>query len=112
MAITLTAYPHPNGSDNTQRHQIIFGTATITGTYVTGGLVITWGNLSDVLQNAPNPVWAEFISAAGAYTYNYSYNVTTKALRIYAPGGTELTNGGTITADTIEFRAEFVRGVN
>lgn len=109
--VTLAAYDHPKGYDNTQRRQVVNGSCTllVSGTYITNGIPITWGNIA-VLQNAPLPQTAAFYTIASG-VYDYWWDKAHNTLRIRS-GATELTNGAAITADTIEFEAKFVRGVN
>lgn len=113
-ALTVNAYP--NGVDNTQRHQILFGLLALNagGTYATNGVPFTWKFLSaeggSFIPNfsATSPVWATFVSQAGG-TYQYLYDPVHGTIRIYQ-AGVELANAAAITADTIGFRAEFNKG--
>lgn len=115
--LLLTVNGYPNGVDNTQRRQILNGIAAIAGgtVYAADGLPFTWefedasgGAFVPDFQTA-TPVWVEFHSLAGG-TYQYLYDPTHGTLRIYQ-AGVELAAGAAIAADTIGFRAEFVRGV-
>jgi hypothetical protein len=116
---TLTVAAYPNGVDNTQRRQILNGTCALSagGTYVTNGIPTNWNALVDgngggrfiPLTTKSQPAQASFFSEV-AGGYGYVYDQTHNTLRIFS-GGTELTNGAAITADTIGFRAEYVRGV-
>jgi hypothetical protein len=120
--VTVTVNNYPSGVDNTQRHAIVFGTISVSaGTYVTGGLPISF--LNPFTDSTGGPVWVEMISTQGS-TNAYKYQTTgfspplspplaagTGTLHIYA-AGTELTNGATVsTTDVIAFRAEFNRGI-
>jgi hypothetical protein len=120
--VKLTVNGYPNGVDNTQRRQILNGIAALLagGTYLTNGLPFTWTFLSAeggaFIPNfdATTPVWAEFQSIAGGSTgtapITYLYDTVHGTLRIFI-GALEVTTGTAVTADTIAFRAEFVRGV-
>ena len=118
----LTVNAYPIGVDNTNHQTIVYGKCVLStgGTYVTGGIPITWsgspadGGASKFIP--PNstglPFVAYFYSLSGATGYTYIYNTTVSppTLRIYN-AGTELANAGAITADTIGFEANFARGV-
>lgn len=112
---TLTAYPHPNGFDNTMRSQIVKGLCALlaAGTYVTNGIPLVWGQLIGVDMIVPLPNWAEFQSTVGVNatpaSQTYAWDQTHNTLRIFV-AGVEVTNGTTIAVDTITFRAEFARG--
>jgi hypothetical protein len=114
---TLTVNGHPNGVDNTQRREILNGIMALNagGTYATFGVPFTWkfltaeGGAFIPNFNTMSPVWAAFLSLVGG-TYQYLYDPVHGTLRIYQ-AGVELANAAAITADTIGFRAEFVRGV-
>jgi hypothetical protein len=114
---TLTVNGHPNGVDNTQRQQILYGICLLLagGTYVTNGIPLPWGAMLSATggrfipeSNASQPQAAYFFSEGGG-AYQYNYDQTHNTLRIIA-AGTELANGAAITADTIGFEAHFVRG--
>ena len=138
---TLRVAPHPYGVDNTQRRQIVYGTCILSpsGTYINtsnalSGIPLNWGLMQDgnsasngafIPQVGPwtnnvagqvRPQWAEFQSIGNETTipgYVYVYNQTptgSSTLRIIG-SGTELTNNAAITADNIQFRAEFIRGI-
>ena len=114
--LTLTVNAEPQGVDNTQRHQVLFGTAALSagGDYATNGIPCAFSFLNasgkTFLPNflTPTPVWAVFQSLAGG-TYQYLYDTVHQTLRIYQ-AGVELASGAAITADTIGFRFEFLRG--
>jgi hypothetical protein len=123
--VTLTVTGYPNGVDNTQRHEVLFGQAALAagGTYAANGLPFVWAFLEGIGgQFIPNfstmvPVWAEFQSLAGGGTptgtppssMTYAWDTVHQTLRIFV-GGTELAAAAAIPADTIGFRAEFNRG--
>jgi hypothetical protein len=101
---------HANGSGSQQ------GIGVVQPTYTTGGVPLSW--FLDLLGN-PNPIgtigplakptWFEAQSVAGsAFNYKVNLTVTPPTLLIFN-GVTQLSDQGTITADTITFRAEFVK---
>ncbi len=114
--LTLTVNAEPNGVDNTQRHQVLFGTAALSsgGDYATNGIPCSFTFLNSAGQAflpnflTPTPVWTSIQSLAGG-TYQYLYDTAHQTLRIYQ-AGVELASGAAITADTIGFRLEFLRG--
>src|ERR1051326_5752719 len=86
---TITVNAYPNGVDNTQRHQVIFGTVAIqaaAATYAHLGLAISWAQepIKALLpaSGVAAPVWAEFKSKTGS-GYVYIYNETTGKLMIF-----------------------------
>lgn len=114
--LTLTVNGSPNGVDNTQRHQVLFGIAALSagGTYATDGIPVAFAFLDQEGGvfipdfNTLTPVWAQFQSLAGG-TYQYLYDPTHGTLRIYQ-AGVELANAAAITVDTIGCRLEFNKG--
>jgi hypothetical protein len=93
--------------------------AVVQPTYITGGIPLSY-NFVD-LQGLPNPIgtigplslpaWIEVQTvAASAYNYKVNTTVTPNLLQILS-GVTEVSLGTAITADTISFRAEFVKNV-
>lgn len=125
MASQLTVNAYPNGVDNTLRRQEIDGTCALTGTYVTGGIPTSWITMLDAATGhhfvgafgpqTTQPIKARFFSIGGGETtippYSYIWDKTNNALRILNTStGLELAAAATITADTIGFEAEFVRG--
>jgi hypothetical protein len=117
---TITVNNHPNGLDNTQRRVYYYGVLALSGggTYVTNGIPLPWSAMVDqsgakvVAQAGPattQPQDASFYSALGGI-YQYNYDKTHNTLRIIS-GGTELANAAAITADTINFCAEYLRGI-
>ena len=117
---TLTVNAHPNGVDNTQRRVYYYGVLALSGggTYATNGISLPWSAMVDpsgakvIPQAGPNttqPQDASFYSSVGG-GYGYVFDKTHNTIRIFN-GGTELINGAAITADTINFCAEYVRGI-
>lgn len=119
VAMEVNAFP--NGIDNTQKRYIVYGVATITANAGTGpatGLPLTWTSMTDgnlngaspfILQVGPTqtkPAFAEFQSS-GDNVQTYTYNSANDALVVRGTTGV-LTTG--IVADTINFKAEFIRG--
>ncbi len=117
MPAVLTANPYPNGYDNTQKHQVVFGTLAFSGSYPTNGYPISWGQLTDVLQVVPTPVFVIFqsqdgVNAAAAYqTYVYDYVHNTLRIFVQVTSTGVVEASGTPSADVVVFRAEFVRNV-
>ncbi len=134
---TLRVKPFPKGTDNNQRRQYVYGTCILSpsGTYLNtsssaSGIPLNWGNMQDgnfanlspfipaasSFSGSVKPENATFFSVGGLTTlpgYTYVYNKPTTGsttLRILN-AGTELTNNAAITADNIEFEAEFIRGL-
>lgn len=123
---TLTVNPWPKGLDNTQHRAIVYGICALSagGTYATNGIALNWGKLLNgnfpgdtthyiVGQWGPTqtqPQVAFFFSTTAATGYSYIYDTVHNTLRIFN-GGTELTNGAAITADTIAFEAEFLKNI-
>jgi len=115
--VKLTVNAYPNGVDNTQRSEILKGICALLagGTYVTGGLPFVWSFLSaEGGAFIPNfntmvPTWADFKTLAGS-NQTYVYDSVNQKLLIFV-AGVQVTNGTAVTADTIGFKAEFVRGV-
>lgn len=131
---TLRVKPAPFGVDNTQRRQHVYGFCILSpsGTYIntanaSSGIPLNWQNMQDGnFQNLPVfqpqigpwgptiPSVAYFYSIGGLGTvpgYDYVYNKMSNGsstLRIFN-SGTELANSAAITADNIDFEAEFVR---
>jgi len=109
----LVPLTHANGSGTQQ------GVAVAQPTYITGGIPLSY-NFVD-LQGLPNPIgtigplslptWIEVQTvAASAYNYKVNTTVTPNLLQILS-GVTEVSLGTAITADTISFRAEFLKNV-
>ena len=125
--VTLKAYAHPMGVDNTQRRVKVSGTATIAAsplTYATGGIAITWtftnvltGDAILLNTTATAPIMAYFTSVSGS-GYDYAFNKANNKLQIFTTGAStqspnaELAAGAVpagVSGDVIEFDAEFVR---
>lgn len=126
MAIALTVLNAPNGDDNTQRRQVIYGTATVSGSYTTGGETINWLTLSstsggkvliETLQTAP--AFVEFQMGqpgTGTPTNLFpTYNYTTGKVQFWIAAGTEFPAGAytanVYTNAIFRFKAEFPREV-
>jgi len=122
VALKVNAYP--NGVDNTQRRQIVYGTATITansGTAPATGLPLNWkalanGNFASgnfIPQAGPNqsakPQFCVFQGQGSESTNEqlYSYDYTNDSLLVWRAGAYATTG---IVADTLTFKAEFIRG--
>jgi hypothetical protein len=115
--VKLTVNGYPNGVDNTQRSQVLEGIAALLagGTYLTNGLPFTWAFLTAEGGtfipdfSAAAPKWADFKTLAGS-NQTYLWDTVHQTLRILI-AGVEVTTGTAVTADTIGFRVEFVKGV-
>jgi hypothetical protein len=93
------------------------GMAVLQPNYTTGGLPISYnfinlaGNPNPIGTIGPlataNPIQLTTI-AASALTYAINQTVNPNLVKILS-SGTELSNGTAVTADTIRFRAEFVK---
>lgn len=102
---------HANGS-GTQT-----GVAVIQATYQTLGIPFsyTFTNMSGApvvpnLGGSPVPVWMDIKTLAGS-AFNYKLNTTVSPnLLLIFSGITQVSDAAAITADTIGFRAEFLRG--
>ncbi len=119
VAMNVNAFP--KGVDNTQHRYIVYGQATITANGGTGpatGLPLNWetmgdGNFNNVknftLQVGPTqtkPQIASFVSNSNV-AQQYTYDATHNSLIVWGAGA-PLTAG--IVADTVNFKAEFIRG--
>lgn len=102
---------HANASGTQQ------GVAAVQPTYITGGLPISYAFVDLQGKSAPIgtigplsvPIWIDVKSvAASAYNYQVNTTVTPNLLRILS-GVTEVSNTTAIVADTVAFRAEFVK---
>jgi hypothetical protein len=128
---TLTVYNYPNGINNTQRRQTLYGTIAIGAsplTYATGGIQLSFLGVKDasgqVVQidsasTLPAILWLQGVGGSG---YTYTWNQPTNKLQIFTVDATatgteypliEFTNGAAIPAgvsgDTIVFEADFIR---
>jgi hypothetical protein len=121
--VALATKGYPNGVDNTQRRQVIYGTATITANAGTGpatGLPIDWSKITDssslpahylqpqVGPSVTQPDWVEVQPSGAAVSQLYTYDSTNDSLVVWVAGA-PVTTG--IVADVVNFRAEFIRGV-
>lgn len=120
--VALAAKPFPYGVDNTQRRQIIYGTATITANAGTGpatGLPLNWWAVSNpsggtiAPEVGPGVTTPDFVTFQGQGSEStveqlYSFDYTNNSLLVWRAGAFVTTG---IVADTVEFKAEFVRGV-
>lgn len=119
--IALETLPYPKGVDNTQRRQIVYGTATITanaGTAPATGLPLDWTKITDgnggsgtfIPQASGNPQDVFFYTSTDAATAAqlYTYDPTNNSLIVWRSGAPATT---LIAADTVRFKAEFIRGV-
>ena len=118
-AATFTVNPYPNGVDNSQRFQRIYGTISISsGTYPSGGFAITWaaGSQEVVKSNLP-PVIAYFESVAAPPSgYSYTWDATNQKLRVFQNGAinspqAEISGSipSGVTGDTIAFELLYLR---
>lgn len=101
---------HANASGTQQ------GIAVVQPTYTTGGVPLSW--FLD-LMGLPNPIgtigplsqptWIEAQTTAGS-ALNYKFNLTTTPPTLLIFNGvTQLSDQASVTADTVIYRAEFVK---
>jgi hypothetical protein len=93
------------------------GLAVLQPNYTTGGLPISYNFIGLTGQSnpigtigplaTPSPILVSSI-AGSAFNYAVNTTVTPNLLKILS-GITEVSNGTAVTADTIRFRAEFVK---
>lgn len=121
-SIALTLKPYPKGVDNTQRRVIYYGTAALTagdGTAPNTGIPLDWSKVKQpsgtgyvTILSGPKstkPEEAKFqgqgteATAEQLYTYDYTNNSV-----LVWRAGAQVTTG--IVADTLTFKAEFIRG--
>lgn len=122
---TITINAYPAGYDNTQRNEIVRGTISVTsGAYPSGGYALTW-NQDGIKSLGPGgspplypfPIDVTFKSIASPPSgYNYLWDGTTGALRVYnlgvsPPVFAEIsgTVPAAVSGDTIAFTAYFSR---
>lgn len=118
VAMNVNAYP--KGIDTTLNRTIIYGQATITANAGTGpatGLPLNFNTMGDgnfnnaknfILPGGPlqaKPLFAEFQSNANV-GQQYSYDAASGSLLVWGAGAI-LTAG--IVADTVNFKAEFIK---
>lgn len=130
---TPTAYAYPNGIENGQRTIQVFGTIAIQAspaTYATGGLTLNFATMSGIDGGfnlpvsptdlaSPMEVYFESVSGSG---WTYLWQKSTNSLKIMASSGgaagttaslEEMTNAtaipATVSGDTIQFKATFLR---
>jgi hypothetical protein len=122
MALTLTAFNEPKGTDNTQKRLILEGTGVLTGSYTAGGETVNWNTIKDasgqaVLLNSlsATPTWAELDMTApntGGILIPVTYNPATNKFQIWVTTtGNELAAGAygaNYTGASFHFSAEFV----
>jgi hypothetical protein len=122
--VTVNLLGSPDGSEFTQKNQIIRGTfgvqastvsPPLTTTYAAGGLAVAW--TAEPIKTSAAPFEVQVWSATGS-GYSYVYNVNTNKLQIFVtaispPTGPdqEFGDGSTVpagvTGDTIQFSAVF-----
>lgn len=119
QAAVLTVNPHPYGSDNTQREQIVYGKVTFTGSggYTTGGVPLNWGTMVDgttggrfqpqVSSSQTNPFIVYFQALDGSLV-QYNYFAASNTL-FAQTAGAQLASATTLTG-VIAFEAHFARG--
>ncbi|MGA9668247.1 MAG: hypothetical protein WBQ94_03515 [Terracidiphilus sp.] len=109
--LTTTQFEAPYTATNASATEA--GSLFLTPQYVTNGLPITWSQVTTTqygnLGTQTQPIVAVFRSTTGGVFYSYKFDTVHNTLRI-ATGGTELSNAGNITADTIIAIGEWLRG--
>lgn len=102
---------HANGSGSQT------GVAFVQGTYQTSGIPISYGFVDQFGRPSPvgtlgplaTPKWIEARTVSGSvYNYKINTSVFPNLLLIYN-GVTQVTDATAITADTVNFRAEFIK---
>lgn len=104
---------------NNQKFQILVGKLVASGTYVAGGIALdsVLEALADVHSGGTGPVWIDIQSVSGS-GYTYQHIASTGKMMILVGGAVislpqaELAAGALpagVTADIINFRAEFIR---
>lgn len=118
---TVAVATYPNGVDNTQRHEVLFGTIAVQAspaTYATGGLAVSFQG-SFLHSNSATPLWCDVQSTTGS-GYVYQYLPATGKVKILVQGSAEAAPMEELAAaavpagvsgDTIKFRAEFNRSI-
>lgn len=69
---------------------------TFTGTYVTGGDVVSFASVMGYTNREPDMV---LIQSTGATGHTYAYDFSTRKVAIFL-GGTQVANGAAFPADT------------
>lgn len=119
--VAMNVKPFPNGVDNTQHRYIVYGTATITansGTSPATGLPLNFTTMGDGNYNNAKPFSLQvgptqtkpdmaFFDSNANVAQQYTYDYTSNSLLVWGAGAI-LTTG--IVADTVNFKAEFIRG--
>lgn len=118
--VAMNVNPYPKGLDTTVNRTIIYGQATITangGTSPATGLPLSWTAMGDgtfnnakpfVLPVGPlktQPEIARFTSHSNVGQL-YTYDPTSNTLLVWGAGAV-LTTG--VVADTVDFKAEFIK---
>lgn len=121
-SLVLTLKPYPKGVDNTQRRQILYGTAVITagdGTAASTGIPVSWNKiknpsgvgfvqpLAGPKQTKPEVAQFQGQGTEATAQQQYTYDFTNGSVLVWV-AGVQVTTG--IVADTLTFRAEFIRG--
>lgn len=127
---TITIFPYPKGSDNTQRCQILRGTIAIStgGTYPPGGFPLSWTGLEQIKSlpgygpgTAVTPIEVQFSPGANPPSgYVYIWDSVVGNLHIFESANGASNNSGPlleiggaidnrIVTDSIQFEAWFVR---
>lgn len=92
------------------------GLATLAPNYATGGLA--WGGFYSLSGTAKgigtigpksNPVWLDVVSLLGTRQYPVNMSVQPALILDYTLAGAQATNAAAVPADSIGFRAEFIK---
>jgi len=110
MATTVPTYAQsaaPKGDELTQTKSHSYGTVTIPagGTYVTNGLPLTFSG-PDLQFASLTPIWGDFNSTSGLI---YVWDLAHSTIRIFYVFGTEVANGATVNADSVQAHFVFNR---
>jgi hypothetical protein len=121
---TITINGYPKGKDNTERHDIVFGTVAIDAspaTYGSVGCPVVLANPEQAKSVSDTPVWGDVQGLSG---YIYRYDPGNGTVRIFDVAGssfspplpmTELTVGKAIptavSGDTVYAKLEFLLNV-
>jgi len=101
MATTVPTYAQnapPRGDELTQTKTHSYGVVTIPagGTYLTGGIPITFSGPDLQFANL-SPVWGDLNSMNGNI---YIFDSVNQKIKMFYVFGTELANAAAVTADT------------